>query len=298
MGNRDLNRNLFRQVRRMARRDSEELRARIAQREGQRADRRRDRLGARQLLRDDRPARRLSDAELQNRIESARELLASGNLRLAQQRRLQNMLREARREKRQRLIAERRQRRERLRRERSDIIIEIPPINILPDQSDIDAAEADDELLQEQLIAPPRRRIDRTYSRREIRESEGDFRDLMPAIEVDTIRFGFNESFIRSEEIPNLERIGEIMERIIAGNPNEVYLIEGHTDAVGSAAYNLNLSRERANAVRDALLEYFNIGSENLETVGYGERYLKIQTPEEEPENRRVTIRRITPLLN
>lgn len=80
-----------------------------------------------------------------------------------------------------------------------------------------------------------------------------------------------------------------------------MFLIEGHTDAVGSDSYNLALSQKRADAVRDAMrdamLQYFNIAPENLETIGYGEEFLKIETEEEEQENRRVTIRRITPLL-
>ena len=197
------------------------------------------------------------------------------------------------------MIAGRAYRRERLRRNRANnqIIIQIPPVRIGPDRDDIAAAEADDELLEQQLVAPPRRRIERRYSRQDFRTGRTLSRDTMPAIEVDTIRFGFNEAFVREEEIPQLERIGEIIERIVAGNPDEVFLIEGHTDAVGSATYNQGLSSKRANAVRDAMLQFFNVESNNIETVGYGERFLKINTPEAEPENRRVTIRRITPLL-
>jgi outer membrane protein OmpA-like peptidoglycan-associated protein len=76
-----------------------------------------------------------------------------------------------------------------------------------------------------------------------------------------------------------------------------VFLIEGHTDAVGTEAANMKLSQERAEAVKQALLEYFNIGEDNLVTVGRGEMYPKIPTQEAEPENRRVSVRRITPLL-
>jgi outer membrane protein OmpA-like peptidoglycan-associated protein len=39
------------------------------------------------------------------------------------------------------------------------------------------------------------------------------------------------------------------------------------------------------------------IPPENLETVGFGERYLKIPTAEAEQENRRVSVARITPLV-
>ncbi len=299
MRDRDLNRRLFRQLRRMARTDRDELRDRIARRDRNRAERREDRQDARQLLRDRRDVRDLSDPQLQARITSARDLLASDTLRPGQKQQLRDLLREARREKRRRLIAGRAYRRERLRRNRANnqIIIQIPPVRIGPDRDDIAAAEADDELLEQQLVAPPRRRIERRYSRQDFRTGRTLSRDTMPAIEVDTIRFGFNEAFVREEEIPQLERIGEIIERIVAGNPDEVFLIEGHTDAVGSAAYNQGLSSKRANAVRDAMLQFFNVESNNIETVGYGERFLKINTPEAEPENRRVTIRRITPLL-
>ena len=37
---------------------------------------------------------------------------------------------------------------------------------------------------------------------------------------------------------------------------------------------------------------------ENLATQGYGERYLKVKTLEAEPLNRRVTVKRITPLVS
>jgi|GEM_PF-1762932 len=299
MGDSNLNRRLFRQVRRMARTDRDELRARIARRDQNQAERSEDRQDARQLLRDRRDVRDLNDRQLQARIKSARDLLGSNTLRPGQKERLRDLLREARREKRRRLIAGRADRRERLRsnRDNNQIIIQIPPVRIGPYRDDIAAAEADDELLEQQLVAPPRRRIERRYSRQDFRAGRTSSRDTMPAIEVDTIRFGFNEAFVREEEIPQLERIGEIIERIVAANPNEVFLIEGHTDAVGSAAYNRGLSSKRANAVRDAMLQFFNIERNNIETVGYGEEFLKINTEEEEQENRRVTIRRITPLL-
>jgi outer membrane protein OmpA-like peptidoglycan-associated protein len=299
IGTRGLDRRLFRQVRRMARTDRTELRARVARRDASRVERQGDRQDVRQLLRDQRSPRQLNDRQLQARIKSARDLLDSKNLRPGQKDRLEELLREARREKRRRLIAGRQERRERLRANRANeqIIIQIPQSRSGADRDDIDAAEADDELLQRQLVAPPRRQIKRKYSRQDFRTGRPAERRSMPAIEVDTIRFGFNEAFVREEEIPQLERIGEIIERIVAGNPDEVFLIEGHTDAVGSASYNQGLSAKRANAVRDAMLQFFNIDRANIETVGYGEEFLKINTEEEEQENRRVSIRRITPLL-
>jgi outer membrane protein OmpA-like peptidoglycan-associated protein len=76
-----------------------------------------------------------------------------------------------------------------------------------------------------------------------------------------------------------------------------MFLIEGHTDAVGSDESNLVLSDRRAESVARLLSDRFGVPPENLVTQGYGERYLKIQTQAAEPLNRRVTVRRITPLV-
>jgi outer membrane protein OmpA-like peptidoglycan-associated protein len=119
----------------------------------------------------------------------------------------------------------------------------------------------------------------------------------MPAIEIDTIKFGFNEDFVREEALEALDEVGEAIEKILAAHPGEVFLVEGHTDAVGSDQYNLELSKRRAESVRQALTTYYNINPRNLEIAGYGEAYLRIQTVEAEEENRRVTIRRATPLV-
>ena len=166
------------------------------------------------------------------------------------------------------------------------------------------AAEAGDEEIERQLTARPVHRIRQRYPRRIILENperivtNEEVRESLPGVELDTINFGFNESFVGEEEIADLDRIGTILERILADHPEEVFLIEGHTDAVGSDAYNLRLSLERARAVKAALVDYYAISPDNLSVVGLGERYLKIPTLEPEEENRRVTVRRMTPLLS
>ena len=88
------------------------------------------------------------------------------------------------------------------------------------------------------------------------------------------------------------------MRDLIDENPGEVFLIEGHTDAVGGAASNLALSDRRAESIALALTEIFGVPAENMIVQGYGERYLKVQTPDAEPLNRRVALRRITWLLD
>ena len=87
------------------------------------------------------------------------------------------------------------------------------------------------------------------------------------------------------------------MQKLLEKNPAETFLLEGHTDAVGSDNANLALSDKRAEAVAEALTNVFDIPPENLATQGYGEQYLKVNTQEREPENRRVAIRRVTSLV-
>jgi OmpA family len=79
--------------------------------------------------------------------------------------------------------------------------------------------------------------------------------------------------------------------------PSEASSIEGHTDAVGSDIDNLSLSDRRAEAVAVILTDTFAVPAENLTTQGYGEQFLRMQTEFAARENRRVAIRRITPLL-
>ena len=74
-------------------------------------------------------------------------------------------------------------------------------------------------------------------------------------------------------------------------------VIVRRNDAVGPDEDNLSLSDRRAGSVAVALQDGFKIPPENLTTQGYGEQQLKVSTSGPERRNRRVTIRRITPLL-
>jgi outer membrane protein OmpA-like peptidoglycan-associated protein len=120
----------------------------------------------------------------------------------------------------------------------------------------------------------------------------------MPRIDLDAVHFASGSAAIDPSEAEGLAAVGNTMSRLIAENPREVFLIEGHTDAVGSNLMNLALSDRRAEAVALALTEYFSVPPENLVVEGYGERYLKIDTEGPSQENRRVSVRRITPLID
>jgi len=136
----------------------------------------------------------------------------------------------------------------------------------------------------------------RRFSLRQIREIE-QVRSLVPSLDLDTVSFTSGSAAIPADQTRSLVRVGILIEEMLLDNPREVFLIEGHTDAVGGDSFNLALSDRRAESVALALTESFLIPPENLIVQGYGEAFLKVQTESAEAINRRATIRRITPLL-
>ena len=146
------------------------------------------------------------------------------------------------------------------------------------------------------LEQPPVERVERLYSVDEVKRS-ARIRDKTRRIDLDTVTFDFGSATIAESEITRLEGVANAMERILDKNPAETFLIEGHTDAVGSDLANLALSDKRAEAVAAALTNVFGIPPENLATQGYGEQFLKVKVQTPERQNRRVAIRRITPLV-
>ncbi|WP_432635170.1 OmpA family protein, partial [Albidovulum sp.] len=137
----------------------------------------------------------------------------------------------------------------------------------------------------------------RSFSLAQIRDIR-EVRDLVPVIDLDAITFETGSAAIRPDQARALSRLGRLIRSYVDESPSEVFLIEGHTDAVGSAAYNLALSDRRAESVALALTEYFEVPPENLVVQGYGEAFLKVQTDADERANRRAAVRRITPLLS
>src|SRR5262249_21229775 len=138
--------------------------------------------------------------------------------------------------------------------------------------------------------------IERAYTLDEIRYNV-ELRDRMRRIDINTITFDTGSWQIAPDQFDLLAGIAAAMQRVLARRPNEGFLIEGHTDAVGSDLDNLTLSARRAETVAVILTETFQVPPENLVTQGYGEQYLKVQTQEANRLNRRVAVRRIGPLL-
>ncbi|MCX5577581.1 OmpA family protein [Kaistia terrae] len=160
----------------------------------------------------------------------------------------------------------------------------------------IDGGRATERQIEDTFRAAPVQRLDRGYSMNEIRR-DPRVRDMVRRVDLDAITFEFGSARVPDDQVRKLKSIGRAISRVVDRNPGAVFLIEGHTDAVGTDFANLELSDRRAASVAGILSDYFDIPRDALVSQGYGERYLKIPTDGPERQNRRVTIRNITPLL-
>jgi OmpA-OmpF porin, OOP family len=176
--------------------------------------------------------------------------------------------------------------------------VDLPPpvIRIPREQYIVDMEYAQPDDIYSALWAAPVDYIDQPYTLDEIRYSL-PLRERMPRVDIDTVTFDTGSWEITPEQVELLAVIADGINRAIAANPSEVFLIEGYTDAVGSEIDNLSLSDRRAESVALVLTEQFGVPAENLETQGYGEQYPKVPTQGPERANRRVTVQRVTPLL-
>jgi outer membrane protein OmpA-like peptidoglycan-associated protein len=174
----------------------------------------------------------------------------------------------------------------------------LPPMRLrIPlNQYIIDTSEDQNQDYYDFLRKPPVEPVERVYSLNEVRYS-ARLRDKVRRIDLDTITFATGSADVPMAQAKTLRGIADAIGNIVKKDPTETFLIEGHTDAVGTDQSNLILSDQRAESVANVLTDVYGIPPENLATQGYGEQYLKINTDGPQQENRRVTIRRVTALV-
>ena len=179
-----------------------------------------------------------------------------------------------------------------------DNVVALPPpdIRIPRERYVVEYDRADERQVYEALSAPPVVPVDRRYTLDQVRYSP-QLRARMRSVDIDSITFESGSFTVTPDQGQRLATIASAINQAIRANPQEVFLIEGYTDAVGADVDNLSLSDRRAQSVATVLTQQFQVPPENLTTQGYGEQYLKVDTQNAARENRRVTARRITPLI-
>ena len=103
------------------------------------------------------------------------------------------------------------------------------------------------------------------------------------------VHFGFNSAALTPEAMAQLDQLGQVLQR--AALRSYRFRISGHTDAVGSDAYNEWLSQQRASAVVSYLAGQYEVEPDRLDAIGLGERELVAPDDPRSWVNRRVEVR-------
>lgn len=100
----------------------------------------------------------------------------------------------------------------------------------------------------------------------------------------ETIQFEFNSSVLKTESYPTLDKLSSVLRE----NGGKV-TVNGYASSEGTAAYNLKLSKDRANSVKTYLVNS-GVNSSQVVTKGYGEAnpVASNDTEEGRIQNRRV----------
>jgi len=109
-----------------------------------------------------------------------------------------------------------------------------------------------------------------------------------PSISIQNIQFEFASAKLKPESIETLRNLGNALNQGLGDQ--KLFLIEGHTDAAGTRAYNFELSRLRAQAVKDFLVNEMAVDVSRLEVVGKGSAEPANRRNPYASENRRVVV--------
>lgn len=105
------------------------------------------------------------------------------------------------------------------------------------------------------------------------------------------IEFEFDKAIIRSEYNDEVAKVGNFMKKY----PTTTAVIEGHTDEVGTAEYNIELSKRRADSVVNHLVDNYGIERSRLSVKAYGLTRPKVPNA---PEDKRHLNRRIEAIID
>jgi outer membrane protein OmpA-like peptidoglycan-associated protein len=136
------------------------------------------------------------------------------------------------------------------------------------------------------FIASVRNRGTRSLSLGE-REQIAEIASTKPNIDLE-INFDYNSAEISKTSLPAAQELGKAL-----SNPSlrgSTFVVAGHTDGIGSDAFNQDLSERRADTIKNYLVQKFGINGSDLVTVGYGKTKLKDAQDPNDPINRRVQV--------
>jgi outer membrane protein OmpA-like peptidoglycan-associated protein len=150
------------------------------------------------------------------------------------------------------------------------------------------------ETSAEAAMAAEQGRFVETLRNRKTRSLSSGEREEIATIAADKpnidleITFSYNSADISATSLPNVRALGQALaDQNLKGS---IFVVAGHTDAVGGESYNQDLSERRADSIKRYLVDKYGIPSADLVTVGYGKSKPKDPSAPMDPSNRRVQV--------
>ncbi len=149
------------------------------------------------------------------------------------------------------------------------------------------SAQSSREAAQSSREATLQARTELEEMRRQFAELQAKQTERGMVLTLGDVLFDTAQATLKPGAAGVIDRLATFLKR----NDDTRVVIEGHTDSVGSDAYNSELSRRRAQAVADALVSQ-GIPSARMEILGRGEGFpvATNETPAGRQQNRRVEI--------
>ena len=119
------------------------------------------------------------------------------------------------------------------------------------------------------------------------RQEIADIAANKPKIDLE-IHFDYNSADIAKGSAQAVQELGKALSD--ASLKGSTFVVAGHTDAIGSEAYNQDLSERRADTIKNYLVEHYGLNGSDLVTVGYGKTRPKDPSAPMDPTNRRVQV--------
>ena len=119
------------------------------------------------------------------------------------------------------------------------------------------------------------------------RQEIADIAANKPKIDLE-IHFDYNSADIAKGSARAVQELGKALSD--ATMKGSTFVVAGHTDAIGSEAYNQDLSERRADTIKNYLVEHYGLNGSDLVTVGYGKTRPKDPSAPMDPTNRRVQV--------
>ena len=136
------------------------------------------------------------------------------------------------------------------------------------------------------FLSTVRNRQTRSLSMGE-RQEIADIAANKPNIDLE-IHFDYNSAEIAKGSTEAVQELGKALSD--ASMKGSTFVLAGHTDAIGSEAYNQDLSERRADTIKKYLVEHYGLNGSDLVTVGYGKTRPKDPNAPMDPTNRRVQV--------